>query len=256
MVEVMKIIETSFKRFHAHTAAISASDPTAGHRRPTPLPETPGHSQASLAQSIVGSLLLSPGSCCVQGFVCALEESVSPVLCKFWRLYGGVNGNLLQEGLCHTQVYCTQSPCLCGRPLLTHTSTGDTQTQFWLSLCGIPGSQWHKVCLSPLSISGQYGVDSKRACAPPTILPGLLLCLWTWGIFLVEANIFLLMVVQQQVVILEFSQKISTCPYQLLIMIYFTKEGRPPRRQKTIIPFMFGVSARVQIYRRQRKNSC
>ena len=99
---------------------------------------------------------------------CALQESVSPVLCKFYkfcnqiplasrvqfsgsfqslcqiprlgnllwvleifltvreflwnncsalcgpsalRLYGGVNGDLLQEGLCHTQVCCTQSPC-------------------------------------------------------------------------------------------------------------------------------------------------
>ena len=127
MVEVMKIIETSFKRFHAHTAAISASDPTAGHRRPTPLPETPGHSQASLGQSLVGSLLLSPASWCAQGFVCAFQESVSPVLCKFLCLYGGVNGDLLQEGLCHTQVYCTQSPCLCSSILLTHTITGDTQ---------------------------------------------------------------------------------------------------------------------------------
>ena len=27
------------------------------------------------------------------------------VLCKFWWLYGGVNGDLLQEGLCHAQVY-------------------------------------------------------------------------------------------------------------------------------------------------------
>ena len=44
-----------------------------------PLPETPGPSQASLAQSLVGSLLLSPGSWCVQSFVCALQESVSPV---------------------------------------------------------------------------------------------------------------------------------------------------------------------------------
>ena len=35
-----------------------------------------------------------------QGFVCALQESVSPVLCKFWLLHGGVNGDLLQEGLC------------------------------------------------------------------------------------------------------------------------------------------------------------
>ena len=98
------------------------------HCRPTPLPETPGHSLASLGQSPVGSLLLFPEAWCTQGFVCALQESVSLVFCKFWQLYGGVNGNLLQEGLCHTQVCCTQSPCLCGRPLLTHTSTGDTQT--------------------------------------------------------------------------------------------------------------------------------
>ena len=76
----------------------------------------------------MGSRLLSPGSWCTQGFVCALQVSVSPVLCKFWQLYGGVNGDLLQEGLCHTQVCGTQGPCPCGRPLLTHTSTGDTQT--------------------------------------------------------------------------------------------------------------------------------
>ena len=46
----------------------------------------------------------------------------------------------LQQGLCHTQVYCTQSPWSCNSPLLTHTSTGDTQTQFLLSLCGVSGS--------------------------------------------------------------------------------------------------------------------
>ena len=28
----------------------------------------------------------------------------------------------------HTQVCCTQGPCPCGRPLLTHTSAGDHQT--------------------------------------------------------------------------------------------------------------------------------
>ena len=49
-----------------------------------------------------------------------------PVLCKFWQLYGRVNGNLLQEGLCHAQVCCTQSPCPCNSPLLTRTSLGDT----------------------------------------------------------------------------------------------------------------------------------
>ena len=49
----------------------------AGHHQPIPLLETPGHSLASLEQSLVGSLLLSFVSWCTQGFVCALKESVS-----------------------------------------------------------------------------------------------------------------------------------------------------------------------------------
>ena len=83
MVEVMKIMVTSFKRSHPHTVALSAPDPASGHHRLTPPPETPGHSREILAQSLVGSLLLSPGSWCTQGSVCALQEFVSPVLCKF-----------------------------------------------------------------------------------------------------------------------------------------------------------------------------
>ena len=136
----MKIMLTSFKSSHACIAAHSVPQPLAGYCRPTPPPETPGPSQAGLGQSLVGSLLLSPGSWYTQGSVCALQESVSPVLCKFWWLYGGVNGDLLQEGLCHTQPCCTQSPCPCSSPLLTRTSVGDTQTQFCLSLCGVSGS--------------------------------------------------------------------------------------------------------------------
>ena len=120
MLKVMKIMLTSFKRSHA---ALSAPNPAAGHHRPTRPQEIPGHSQASLGQSLVGSLLLAPRSWCIQGSICALQESVSPVLCKFWRLYDWVNGDFFQECLCHTQVYCTQSPCSCGSPLLSHTSS-------------------------------------------------------------------------------------------------------------------------------------
>ena len=72
MVEVMKIMETSFKRSHASTATLSDPSPAAGHHQPTPLLETPEHLRASLGQSLVGSLLLSPGSWCTQGPVCAL----------------------------------------------------------------------------------------------------------------------------------------------------------------------------------------
>ena len=63
-----------------------------------------------------------------------------------------VNGNLLQEVLCHTQVYCTQCPCLDSSPLLTYTSSGDTQTQFCLSLCGVSGS-W---CTQGMSESSEH----------------------------------------------------------------------------------------------------
>ena len=138
----MKIMLTSFKRSHAHTATLSAPSCAAGHCQPMPPPETPGHSRASLGQSLVGSLLLSPGLCVlVHTKFCLCPPRVCfPVLCKFWRLYGGVNGDLLQEGLCHTQVFCTQSLCPCGRPLLTRTFAGDTQTQFWPSFCGVSGS--------------------------------------------------------------------------------------------------------------------
>ena len=80
MVEVM---ETSFKRTYSCTAVFSAPDPTAGHCQPVPSLETPGHSQASLAQSLIGTLLLSPGSWYTQAFACALQESVSPFLWEF-----------------------------------------------------------------------------------------------------------------------------------------------------------------------------
>ena len=89
----------------------------------------------------VGSLLLPPGPWCIRLCLCPLIVDF-PALCNFWQLYGGVSGDLLQEGLCHTQVCCIQSPCPCDSTLLARTSTGDTQTQFCLSLCGVSVS-WY-----------------------------------------------------------------------------------------------------------------
>ena len=66
LVEVMKIMVTSFRISHAFTATLSASNPAAGHHQSTLPLEAPGHSRASLGQSFVGSLLLSPGSWCMQ----------------------------------------------------------------------------------------------------------------------------------------------------------------------------------------------
>ena len=93
------------------------------------------------------SFLLGPS---VHKVLFVPSKSVSPVLRKFWQLYGGVNGNLLQEGLCHIQVCCTQSPCSWSRPLLTRISTEDTQTLKGRSgsvSVGSPGV--HKILFEP-----------------------------------------------------------------------------------------------------------
>ena len=62
MVEVIKIMATSFKGSHAHTATPCALSSAAGHLWPIPLLETPGHLWTSLGESLMGSLILSPGS--------------------------------------------------------------------------------------------------------------------------------------------------------------------------------------------------
>ena len=103
MVKLMKDNSDLLQKVPACTATLSAPSTAAGHRRPTPLPETPGHSWASLGQFLVGSLLLSPGSWCTQGSVCALPESVSPDL-----LYGGLmvaspKGLMPYPGLLHPE---------------------------------------------------------------------------------------------------------------------------------------------------------
>ena len=127
MVEVMKIKVTSFKGSHAGTATLSAPNPAAGHLQPTPVLQTPGHLQASLGQSLWGHCTFSWAL--MHRVLLCPPRVYFPVLCNFWQLCGGVNGDLLQEGLCHTQVCCTQSPCPCCSSLLTLTSTGDAQTQ-------------------------------------------------------------------------------------------------------------------------------
>ena len=107
----MKIMATSFKRSSAallHSVPPTPQQVTVNPHLHQRLLDT--HRQVWI--TLVGSLLLSPGSWCSQGSVCALHESISPVLCKFWQLYGGDDGDLLQEGLCHT----------CSRPLRQATA--------------------------------------------------------------------------------------------------------------------------------------
>ena len=134
MVEVMKIMATSFKRPHVYTATFSAPDPAAGHRRPTPLLETPGHSWASLGQScgvtalffwvLVHKVLFVPPRGCF--------PSPASVLAALWW----VNGDLRQEGLC-----CTTPP-LHPAPLPLWPATADPYLHRRRSHTVLPQSLW------------------------------------------------------------------------------------------------------------------
>ena len=110
MGEVMKIMSNSFKRSYAHFATLSDPNLTAGHHWPISLQETPGHSQESLGQSLVGSLLLSPRSSCAQAFVCALQESISQSCVSFGGFMAGLMPTSSKRayailGLLHTEPF-------------------------------------------------------------------------------------------------------------------------------------------------------
>ena len=53
---------------------------------------------------------------------------------------------------------CTQSPCPCGRPLLTHTSAGDSNTGLAQCLWGLWVLVCTRFCLSPLSLWQVWGL--------------------------------------------------------------------------------------------------
>ena len=121
------------------TVAVSAPDTATGHCQPAPPPVTPKHSQANLAQSLVGSLGLSPGSWCTQGFVCALQQSVS------WSC---LSSGISVVGLMVTsskRAYATPSSAAprAPAPMAAHclpASPQETLTHSSVSVSGISGS--------------------------------------------------------------------------------------------------------------------
>ena len=171
MVEVMKIMVTSFKRSHACTAPLSAPNPAPGHCWPMTLLETPGHSQASLGQSRGGSMhtrfCLCPARVCFPSPVRSGGSIVGLMVTSSKRAYAIP---LLHPGplrLATVDLY------LCRR----HSYT---QRQVLLSLCGVSWCTQGFVCVLWASLAGM-GFDSKYDFSPPTIL--LLFCPWMWDIF-------------------------------------------------------------------------
>ena len=126
-VEVMKIMVTSFSRSHAGTAALSAPSPAAGHRQPClhwRLLVTHGQVWVSLLWGHC-SFVLGPR---VHKVLFVPSKSLFPQSCgSSGGSMVGLMSNLLQEGLCHTQVCCTQPypSLLHPEPLPLQHSTAD-----------------------------------------------------------------------------------------------------------------------------------
>ena len=150
MVQVMKIMVTSLERSQACTAALSAPSPAAGHHRPTPPLETPGHPQASPLQSPVGSLLFSPGSWCTR-FCCALQESISQSCVSSGS---SVVGLMVTSSKRTYAIPTSRAPV----PVSDHCRPIPPQQMLKhrsvLVSVGSLGPGVHNVCLSLLSISG------------------------------------------------------------------------------------------------------
>jgi len=86
---------------------------------------------------------------------CLCPSSICfPSPSKFCQLCGGANGNLLQEGLCHTQVCCTQSPSPAAGHYRPVPSQETLKHSFGSVSVGSLGPGAYKVCFSPLSVSG------------------------------------------------------------------------------------------------------
>ena len=129
-------------------------NPAAGHHWPMPTSETPRHPQASPGQSPVWSLFFSPGCWCTR-FCCALQESISQSCVS----YGSSVVGLMVTSSKRTYAIPTpRAPDLTAdhcwpvppQGMLKHSSV----SVFVRSLG--PGA--HKVCLSPLNISGGNGI--------------------------------------------------------------------------------------------------
>ena len=146
---VMKITVSSFKRSHAHTAGLSAPEPVAGHHWPTSPPETPGHSRACLGQSLMVSLLLSPGFWYTQDFV--PSKSLFPLSCV--SSGGSMVGSMVTSS---TRAYTTPRSAAPRAPAPVAGHCWPLPPQETLKHSSDSVSLCTRFCLSPLCISDGY----------------------------------------------------------------------------------------------------
>ena len=132
--------------------------PTLSRLMPTHTSAGDSHSQASLGQFVVGSLLPFPGSWCTQGFVCALQESVSQSCVSSGCSTVGLMETSSKRAYAIPRSKAPRAPA----PAAVHCWPVPPQETLKHSFVSVsvgslgPGAQ--KACLIPLSISVGYGV--------------------------------------------------------------------------------------------------
>ena len=158
MVEVIKIMATSFKSSHACTAALRARDPAAGHCQCMPLPETPDTHGQVWASLFWGhcSFLLGSG---VHKVLFVPSKSLFPQSC--------VNSSSSMVGLMATsskrayaipRYAAPRAPV----PVAGHSWPMHLQETLKHSSGSVSarslGPGMYKICLNPPSVSGGYGI--------------------------------------------------------------------------------------------------
>ena len=155
----MKIMATSFKRSHEGTATVSAPTLQQATADPHFCWRLLDIHRQSLGQSLVGSLLLSPGSWCTQ-VLFVPSKSLFP------QSFVSSGGSMM--GFMATSSKRAYATARCAAPrapahVAGHCWPVPPQEMLKYSKAGLAQSLWGflvciKFCLSPLSISSRYGV--------------------------------------------------------------------------------------------------
>ena len=160
MVELMKIISTSFKRSPVCTPILSAPDPAVGHHWPMLPPETPGHSLTGKSGS-VSCRVTDPFSWALMHTIfCLCPPSVFPQPCV------SSGGSMVGLMTTSSKRACTTPRSAASRalaPVAGHCWPVPPQETLKHSKAGLTQSLWgllvhSRLCLSSLSVSGGYGI--------------------------------------------------------------------------------------------------
>ena len=183
VVEVMKIMASSFKKSHVCTATLSAPNPATGHHQPIPLPELLdthrqvwvsllwGHCSFLLGSSVHKFLSVPSQGLFPQSWVSSGSSVVGLMVTSSKRAYA-IPRSSAPRAPTPAAGHCWPTP---PQTMLKHCS-GSISVGLWVLV------HTRFVWVLWASLAGK-GFDSKHDFTPPTILLGLLLCPWTWGIF-------------------------------------------------------------------------